>query len=91
MPLRLAYYSELGIRFKLEPGTFFTSEIQIDGVYQRHLNYFQAPEEWQELSIPLMGKELEAIKLSIGEPSDLNTVHEYAATIDWIKLQLTSE
>lgn len=75
------------LRIKGDPGTLLTLEVVVDGTRSRPLNYKPVPGEWDVWSIPLEGRKLEEILISIGEPEPLADATEYRVFVDWIALR----
>lgn len=85
VPVNKPNVKTLILKVRIWPGTYFTMDVIANGtiVSPRTINYYKGTGEWEELSIPIGGT-LNAISISIGEPSDKETQNDYKVEIDWI-------
>jgi len=85
----IANHKTLSFRIFLNPGTFFTLDIKVDGGIKRYLAYHQGNGNWEIISTQLDGDRLEGIIMSFGEPGSSNPpVPEYSIKLDWARLEL---
>ncbi len=86
--IELSRHSNLVIRMKGYHGSYMSIEVIVDGKRERILQYYTGQGIWEEISIPLEGKKLEALYLSFSEPSNVDDMPVRQVQLDWIRMVL---
>jgi len=85
--LPISSFTTLMAHLRAEPGTLLTIEVVIDGQRHRVINYRPVESRWEIISVPISGKVLNELLISIGELEAVPIPDEYRLFVDWFALR----